>query len=481
MDPDRNTEGRCSARVALTNTPKLTKARHCLERLRIISIPLVREKSVIHWRMGRAKRVAISEQIMDTAQIRTCKTAPLILVAALGYFVDAYDLIVASVARSSAIVDLGLAETGTTAHQRYAYLFENSQSLGILAGGIIFGILGDKIGRKNVLYTSIFVYSVANILNSALISSVPHVGPLYCLLRFICGFALAAELSVSVVMIVETMNAKTRGHGSMVVVSFGVLGCVSAAVLFEFFRVPWQSLFLIGGIAGLLLLGLRYRVSESPQFLTLENQTSERGNLMTIFRRWDLTKAFVGTILLGFPIYFFVSIPIKFATDYGKEIGLTLVGTTPIITYYVALSISGIIANYSCQWLESRKKVLYFYILFSLVPITGLYVFPPTSSEQYLYIFAPLMGIGSGYWALLFTYATEQVGINIRSTFATSVPNIIRSMFIPISMLFTFLHPNFGTSFSVFLIGVATVCLALVGNYFLKETWGRDLNFVEKL
>lgn len=421
----------------------------------------------------------MTDNNIHRTQQRDRSAGALILVASLGYFVDAYDLIVASVARSSAIVYLGLAESGTAAHRSYSFLFENSQSSGILAGGLIFGVLGDKAGRKTILYASIFIYSLANILNSALTPSMSNVGFYYCCLRFMCGFALAAELSVSVVMIVETMKDHARGFGSMIVVSFGVLGCVSAAILYEYFKLFWQTLFLIGGIAGLLLLGLRYGVSESPQYLGAENQRSERGNLLTIFRKRELTKAFVGTILLGFPIYFFVSIPIKFATDYGREIGLNIVGTEPIITYYLALSISAVFANYVSQTLKSRKKVLYLFTVFSIIPIVGLYLFPPKSPEIYLYVFAPLMGIASGYWAILFTYAAEQVGTNIRSTFATAVPNMVRSMFIPISMLLTILQPRFGTSLSVFVIGISTVMLAIVGNYMLKETWGRDLSFVE--
>lgn len=403
----------------------------------------------------------------------------LILVAALGYFVDAYDLIVASVVRSSAIVSLGLAEIGTAEHKSYAYLFENAQSVGILLGGISFGILGDRIGRKKILYASIFMYSVANILNGLLTSSVPYVSSVYCILRFIGGFALAAELSVGIVMISETMKAKHRGYGSMMVVSFGVLGCVLAAFLFEFLKVSWQSLFLIGGIAGLLLLGLRYGVNETSHFLDEENQRARRGSLILVFSNTRLIKIFINSILLGLPIYFFVSIPIKFAADYGKEIGLTIAGTIPIIIFYLVLSVSDIFANYLSQRLESRKKVINLYILFCIIPIFGLHFFPPTTPEQYFYVFAPLMGAASGYWALLITYTTEQVGTNIRSTFATSIPNIIRSLFIPISILLTFFQPIFGTSSAVFLIGIISVALALTGNIILKETWGKDLNFVD--
>jgi MFS transporter, putative metabolite:H+ symporter len=404
----------------------------------------------------------------------------LIVVAALGYFVDAYDLIVASVVRSSAIVDLGLAEIGTSDHKSYAQLFEYVQSAGILFGGFMFGVLGDKLGRKKVLYASIAIYSVANILNGFLTVDVPFVGTVYCILRFVCGFALAAELSVGIVMISETMPAKIRGYGSMIVVSFGILGAVLAAWLFQFAGVHWQSLFHIGGIAGILLLIFRYSVNETSHFLDKENQESKRGSLIMVLKDKRLLKIFLNAIMLGFPIYFFVSIPVKFATDYGKELGLTIKGTLPIIIFYIALSISDIVANYLSQIFRSRKKVLYFYIGLCTITVFLLHFHPPATPEQYIYIFSPFMGIASGYWALLITYTSEQVGTNIRSTYATAIPNVVRSLFIPIQLLLTALQPSFGTSTSVFYIGILTVVLAFWGLNSLKETWGKELNFTEK-
>jgi MFS family permease len=419
---------------------------------------------------------------MDNTKKNTISkdTLLLILVASLGYFVDAYDLIVASVVRSSAIVDLGLAELNTPQHKSYAQLFEYVQSAGILLGGILFGIWGDKFGRKKVLYASIAIYSIANILNGLLNASVPFVDLVYCSLRFICGFALAAELSVGIVMISETMKAKDRGYGSMIVVSFGILGAVLAAALFEFAGVHWQSLFLIGGVAGVLLLIFRYSVNETSHFMDKENQQSERGSLLMIIKDKRLIKIFFNAILLGFPIYYFISIPVKFAADYGKELGLTIKGTIPIIIFYIALSVSDILANYLSQILKSRKKVLYFYVGLCAVPVFLLHYYPPKTPEQYFYIFSPLMGIASGYWALLITFTSEQVGTNIRSTFATAVPNVVRSLFIPIQLLLSALQPAFGTSSSVFLIGIIAIILAMWGLSTLKETWGIDLKFTEK-
>lgn len=406
--------------------------------------------------------------------------ALLILVASLGYFVDAYDLIIASVVRSSAIVELGLAQVGTPEHTKYAQLFEYVQSAGILLGGIIFGVYSDKKGRKKALYYSIAIYSIANILNGLLSASVPFVGTVYCILRFICGFALAAELSIGIVMISETMKAKHRGYGTMIVVSFGILGAVLAAVLFEFIGIHWQTLYLIGGIAGVLLLIFRFSVKETNPFLDLENQESERGSWVMIFKNRRLLKILFNAILLGFPIYFFISIPIKFATDYGKELGLTIKGTIPIIVFYIAMSVSDIIANYLCQLFENRKKVLYFYLGLCTISVFLLHFYPPTTPEQYFYLFSPLMGFASGYWALLITFTNEQIGTNIRSTYTTAVPNVVRSLFIPIQLLLTVLQPTFGTSTSVFYIGVLAVILALLGLYSLKETWGKNLKFIDE-
>ena len=405
------------------------------------------------------------------------KVLGVIIVAALGYFVDAYDLIVATVVRSTAIVDLGLAIQGSPEVKSIGQIFEYTQSFGILLGGIVFGIYGDKIGRKKALYASIFIFSLTTLLNGFLYSSTPFVFEIYCVLRFISGFALAAELGLGIVLISESMKANTRGYGSMFVVSFGIFGCILAAYLFEFHKVDWRTLYIVGGIAGFSLMALRYYVNESLAFQNQTSTSENRGNLLHIFNDSNLRSKFIYLILLGFPIYYFVSIPIKFAADFGKEYGLTIKGTLPIIIFYIALSLSDIVSNYVSQKLKSRKKTIQFYLILCAIAVLVLNFHKPSSTEEFLYIICPIMGFASGYWALLITYIAEQVGTNIRATFTTSIPNIIRSLFIPIQLSLTVLQVAFGTKSSIFFIGVCSIILSFYGLSKLKDTFGNDLNF----
>lgn len=406
----------------------------------------------------------------------------LICATAFGYFVDAYDLIVASVVRTNAIIELGLAsKENATLIKEIAQNFEYAQSFGILLGGIVFGVLGDKFGRKNILFISILTYSVANILNGFLSADTPNVSFVYMALRFVCGFALAAELSVGIVLISESILAKSRGYGSMIVVAFGILGCTLAAGLFHFQVFSWQQLYFLGGGMGLALFIFRYFVEESHIFKMSVAKNVVRGSISHLLSNKQLLRKFALLILIGFPIYFFVSIPIKFAKDYATE--LNIIGVTvpiAIITFYLALSVSDIIGNYISQRLQSRKKVITLYMLFSIVVILVLRFVKFTSADQYHFILCPLMGFSAGYWALLITYISENVGTNYRSTFSTSIPNIIRSLFIPITLLLNVMTPSLGTINSVFLIGICSCGIGLLALKYLEETFGNELNFEEK-
>lgn len=405
----------------------------------------------------------------------------LICATAFGYFVDAYDLIVASVVRTDAILELGLAtKDNPKLIKEIAQNFEYAQSVGILLGGIIFGILGDKLGRKNILFASILTYSVANILNGFLSAATPNVSGLYMLLRFVCGFALSAELSVGIVLISETILAKTRGYGSMIVVAFGILGCTLAASLFHFKVFNWQQLYFLGGGMGIILLVFRYFVEESSIFKFSAAKNIVRGSLKHLFTNKSLMRKFGLLILIGFPIYFFVSIPIKFAKDYASELKIDGV-TVPIaiITFYIALSVSDIIGNFISQKLQSRKKVIKYYIYFSVITILVLRFVKISTADQYHYILCPLMGLCAGYWALLIAYISEQVGTNFRATFSTSIPNIIRSLFIPITLLLNIITPTFGTNNSVFFIGICSCIIGFTALKYLPETFAKELNYDE--
>jgi MFS family permease len=406
----------------------------------------------------------------------------LIIVAALGYFVDTYDLLVASLVRTKSIISLGLAEsTNTELIKEIGISFEVWQSAGLLIGGLLFGILGDKLGRKQVLFGSIAVYSIANLLNGLLTPDIPYLLESYKALRFFSGLGLAGELGIGITMISEIMSAQKRGYGSMIVVSFGILGIVLAACLSIYTSISWNSMFLIGGGMGIALLFLRMVVSNSIIYNTQKPSSIKKGDFIAILTTPRLLKKFLICIAIGFPSYFVVGLPIKFAPNFGEAFGLEGVSIAiTILTFYITLSLADIVANYISQAVKSRKKVLYFFNIMCFISISLFCFFPPQNAFQYHFIYTPLLGFSIGYWALLVTTTSESFGSNLRATTTTVVPNIIRALFIPISSAFLLFESLYSTIISATIVGFICCIIAIIGTFFLKETFGKDLDYVEE-
>jgi len=406
----------------------------------------------------------------------------LIIVAALGYFVDTYDLLVASLVRSKSIISLGLADADNSQLiKEIGVSFEVWQSAGLLIGGLFFGILGDKIGRKKVLFGSIAFYSIANLLNGLLIPEMPFVLESYKGLRFLSGLGLAGELGIGITMISEILTAQKRGYGSMIVVSFGILGIVLAACLSIYTSIDWNTMFLIGGGMGLALLVLRIGVKDSIIYETQKTSSIKKGDFIAILKTPKLLKKFLVCIAIGFPSYFIVGLPIKFAPNFGEAFGIEGVSIAiTILTFYITLSLADIVANYISQVVKSRKKVLYFFNIMCFVSVSIFCFIPPQNAIQYHFIYTPMLAFSIGYWALLVTTTSETFGSNLRSTATTVVPNIIRALFIPISAAFLFFESLFDTITSATIVGFICCFIAILGTYFLKETFGKDLNFVEE-
>jgi MFS family permease len=403
----------------------------------------------------------------------------LLIVASLGYFVDAYDLLVFSVVRSRSIVDLGLGKTAEEI-KSIGIILENWQSLGLLLGGLLWGIIGDKIGRKQILYGSITLYSIANLLNGLLIKDCGSVLIIYSGLRFLSGLGLAGELGAGITLVTESMKTTRRGIGTMLVAVIGFLGCVTAAYLGEYTGVKWNMLYLYGGLGGLLLLMLRFGVYESTVFMVQKNGSIRRGAFYSIFTNKERLMRYLISILVGLPVYFVIGLPIKFANNFGDAFNVKNVSVAiAIMTSYLFVAIGDVCCNILSQIIKSRKIILLFYNILNLLAVLIFIFIPPKNAWEYQFIYCPMLGFSVGYWALIVTNAAEQFGTNIRATVATTVPNIIRSTFIPISLLFILLEKVIGTIYSAAVIGVSCSLIGIISAILLKETFFKELDYVE--
>lgn len=391
--------------------------------------------------------------------------------AALGYFVDIYDLILFSIVRVASLKSLGIPDdqmldTGV--------LLLNMQMGGMLLGGILWGILGDKRGRISVLFGSIFLYSAANIANGF----VQDVS-MYALLRFIAGIGLAGELGAGITLVSEVMPKHKRGYGTMIVASIGVMGAVAAALIVDL--TEWRTSYFIGGGMGLLILLLRVGVYESGMYNSIKQAKDiGKGQFIKLFTDKNRFLKYLYCILIGLPLWFVVGILITFSPEFGKAFGITepISAGKSVMYCYIGLVFGDILSGTLSQYWKSRKKTLYYFLVATLATIS-IYLFFNTFGVVYFYGVCIAIGISVGYWVIFVTNASEQFGTNLRSTVATSVPNLIRGSVIPLTTLFQLLKPVMGIKYGAFAIGVVTILIALWATRKLEETYGKDLDYTE--
>lgn len=392
----------------------------------------------------------------------------IVIVAALGYFVDIYDLILFSVVRKASLESLGF--SGSALLDKGVYLL-NWQMIGMLTGGILWGILGDKKGRVSVLFGSILMYSIANILNASVTSVQTYAG-----LRFLAGVGLAGELGAGITLVSETMSKEQRGYGTMIVVSIGVLGAVLAGTLARYFS--WQTCYYIGGALGLLLLLLRLGVYESGMFEAVKNTEVKRGSFFDLFVSRKKFLKYLCCILIGLPIWFFIGILVTLAPEFAKAIGIVepISAGTAVSVFYAGTSFGDFMSGYLSQYFKNRKKVVYFYLC---IMVLSLPVYLFFNTWEMFYCVCALLGIAAGYWAVFVTIASEQFGTNIRSTVTTTVPNFVRGGLVLLSLAFQFFRGLTGTVNSALIVGGITILIAFLSLSRLDETYGKDLNYVE--
>ena len=389
-----------------------------------------------------------------------------VLVAALGYMVDMYDLFLFSIVRVPSLKSLHISGDKILED---GLLLLNLQMAGLLIGGIFWGILGDKKGRLSVLFGSILIYSLANIGNGFVTS----VGA-YAVLRFIAGFGLAGELGAGITLVTEILPNKIRGYGSTLVATMGVFGALLAYLIS--FMFDWRASYFIGGGLGLVLMVSRIKVFESGIFLKLKETNIKRGDIRMLFNNKSRLLKYVTSIVIGMPIWFVVGILITFSPEFGKAMGLDQpVDAGKAVLFTFAAQVAGNITSGSLsQYLQNRKKVIFLFMITSFL-LVMIYLLVPVKHTTLFYVLCACLGFCSGYWTLFITVAAELFGSNLRATVATTVPNFVRGTVIPLTFLFVLMKNYVGIIYGALIVGVCTYILAIFALIYLEETFKRTL------
>lgn len=414
--------------------------------------------------------ITLPETLVNT---KTKIFSAAVIVASLGYFVDIYDLLLFSIVRVPSLQSLGV--TGQDITDSGIFLL-NVQMIGLLAGGIFWGILGDKKGRLSVLFGSIFLYSVANIANGFV-----HSVESYAVWRFIAGFGLAGELGAGITLVAEIMPKEKRGYATTIVAAVGVSGAVAAFFIARYF--DWRTSFFIGGGLGLSLLLLRFGVAESGMFGKAKEDRSQRGNFFSLFTNKQRFFKYLRCIIIGVPLWFVVGILITLSPEFGKVLGVqgNVNAGAAVACCYAGLVLGDIASGMLSQYLKSRIKVVYTYLILSIISISAYFLLHDISLFAF-YSICLFLGFSVGYWVIFMTIATEQFGTNIRATVTTTVPNFVRGAVVPLSLLFQYLKGLFQGSFIYAGLAVAVLSLGMAfwALSKMQETFSKDLDYMEQ-
>jgi MFS family permease len=394
-----------------------------------------------------------------------------VIVGALGYFVDIYDLLLFGIVRKPSLASLGLSPEQVTSVGEDII---SIQMAGLLIGGIIWGIMGDKKGRLSVLFGSIILYSLANIANGMVTNTTQ-----YAIVRFIAGIGLAGELGAGITLVSELLPKEKRGIATSLVAGLGLTGAVVAFFISQSF--DWRICYYIGGGLGLLLLLLRVSVFESGMFHEVKKLKVSRGNLLMFFNNRERFKKYASSILIGLPTWYVIGVLVTFSDQFGKEFSIENVSPGKAIMFaYVGISIGDITIGFVSQWLKSRKKALYIFYALTILFISLFFAQSGGSNDQMYWICAGL-GFATGFWAIFVTMAAEQFGTNLRATAATTVPNVVRGALPLIIILFKGLRGSMSYANAGLLTGVVVMVIAIIATVNAKETFGKDLNYIETI
>jgi MFS family permease len=413
-----------------------------------------------------------------------------VIVAALGYFVDIYDLLLFSIIRVKSLKSLGLTDALIDTEGKFII---SIQMYGLLLGGILWGMMGDKKGRLSVLFGSIVLYSLANIANG-FVTTVNQ----YALARFIAGVGLAGELGAGITLVSELVPKETRGKATSIVAGVGLTGAVAAYFVAHSFdwmaeggntwaqgivssHYDWRICYFIGGFLGLMLLLLRVSVFESGMYKNIQHSKVQKGNFLMFFNNGKRFKKYMLAILVGLPTWYVIGVLITFSKEFAERFGIKepVDPGKSIMLAYVAISVGDLLIGFLSNWLGSRKKALYLFYALTVISI-ALYFFQENGTATGMYAICMLMGFATGFWALFVTMAAEHFGTNLRATAATTVPNMVRGSLPLIILLFNGLQPSLSYINAAAVTGVVVMAISITAVLMTEETFGKDLNFMEE-
>ena len=396
-----------------------------------------------------------------------------VIVAALGYFVDIYDLLLFSITRVPSLVSLGLSEAQVLSEGESIIMW---QMAGLLIGGIIWGIMGDKKGRLSVLFGSIILYSLANIANGFV-----QTADQFKIIRFIAGIGLAGELGAGITLVSELTHKSKRGIATSLVAGIGLTGAVLAFIMKENF--DWRTCYFIGGGLGLILLVLRISVFESGMFHDVKKMNVKRGNFFMLFNTKERFTKYLCSILIGLPTWFVIGVLVTFSSEFGKQMGIKeKIDPGKAIMYaYAAIAIGDILIGFISQWFKSRKKALYLFYFITAVFMVLFFTTQWNGTAAKMYWICAGLGFGTGFWAIFVTMGAEQFGTNIRATAATTIPNMVRGMLtVMILPLFKLFREMTDYVTGAWITAIVIMAITIVAAILVKETFHKDLNYIEE-
>lgn len=393
-----------------------------------------------------------------------------VIVAALGYFVDIYDLLLFSIVRIASLKEIGIPDDQLLSK---GVLLINIQMFGLLVGGILWGILGDKKGRLSVLFGSIFLYSLANTANAFV-----HGIESYAFWRFVAGVGLAGELGAGITLVAEILPKDKRGLGTTIVASIGILGAVAGGLVGDLTH--WRVAYGIGGVLGFSLLLLRIGVAESHMFNSIKQNVAIKGNFFLLFSNRKNFIKYLRCILIGVPIWYVIGILITFSPEIAREMNMTAIVKSghAVMWSYLGLSIGDLTSGLLSQYLKSRKKSVAAFLVLTIFSCV-FYLTLNNPPLAFFYFVCSLLGFATGYWAVFVTNSAEQFGTNMRATVATTVPNFVRGSVIPVTFSFEYLRGQFGMIQGAAIVGSVVITMAMFALWNMEETFHKSLDYTE--